>query len=68
MTVDGRCGRARCQRPAVGGHDFCVPCLTWLRDDTVDDPIPGLPDVSIRNPEPVDEVVAWVETFGRPPR
>lgn len=57
-----RCGRADCHNPLAAGHDFCQPCLDWLRGDGPD-PNP-LPDVDAPNEEPVDAIVAWVELHG----
>jgi hypothetical protein len=33
------CGRSNCSRLPVDGHDFCRPCLDWLRCDTDHDPL-----------------------------
>lgn len=61
------CGRAGCKCAPVDGHDFCQPCLDWLRGDT-DDHLPAMPDRDEPNPEPVDQVVAWVEMYGGLPQ
>ena len=54
-----RCGRADCKRAPAAGHDFCDPCLSWLRGET-DDPNPQ-PDVDT---EAADDLDAWVEMYG----
>ena len=32
------CCRDDCRRPNVEGHDFCAPCLAWLRFEVDEDP------------------------------
>jgi hypothetical protein len=60
------CGRAGCVAAPVDGHDFCQPCLDWLRDDSTAASAGQreLPDDDAPNPEPVDAIVAWVELHG----
>lgn len=59
----GRCSRAGCTRPPEGDHDFCGPCLAWLRSEVDDDPLgPSLPEDG--TPDDVDPIVHWVELYG----
>lgn len=34
-----RCCRQDCKRHADDGHDFCAPCLAWMRFEVDDDPL-----------------------------
>lgn len=62
------CTRAGCKAQTEDGHDFCTPCLAWLRGAD-DDPLdPHLPEETAANPEPVDAIVAWVEMYGGLPQ
>jgi hypothetical protein len=33
------CGRSNCKRTPEATHDFCSPCLSWLRAETEEDPV-----------------------------
>lgn len=47
------CCRDRCKLAAVDGHDFCSPCLAWLRYEVDDDPLAPSGPTSPPHPCPV---------------
>ncbi len=52
------CSRMGCGRIPEAGHDFCAPCLAWLRFESDDDPLEKrLPEESV---EPQDDYEAFV--------
>lgn len=56
-----QCSRTGCIRATVDGHDFCPPCLAWLRFESDDDPLGRqLPEETV-NPE--DDYYAWVQAM-----
>jgi hypothetical protein len=53
------CARIRCVRRPQDGHDFCTPCLAWLRFESDDDPIPP-PKTPEESVAPEDDYYEWV--------
>jgi hypothetical protein len=52
------CSRRGCKLLPEAGHDFCAPCLAWLRFESDDDPLEKrLPEESV---EPEDDYYGWV--------
>jgi hypothetical protein len=50
--------RTGCGRRPDAGHDFCAPCLAWLRFESDDDPLErALPEESV---EPEDDYYSFV--------
>lgn len=52
------CARQGCGRRPEAAHDFCSPCLAWLRFESDDDPLGDRPPEESVAPE--DDYYEWV--------